>query len=160
MRRVQATDVPSEARALTTLVRIDYEDAFLVEVDRAHERTPEEWARAVFEGIPLLLRLRLWGAWRTLGLRLASPASRRHVLGWEVRRASTEHVLLGARSLIGMPAELLLTRYADSILFDTFVQHGNPLARAVWAATEPTHRRFLPALLRQSAVSRSARPRG
>jgi hypothetical protein len=88
-------------------------------------------------------------AWMTLGLRLAPPTSQRHALGWEIRHNQAGAVLLGARSRIGMPAELLVTRHDGALLFDTFVQHNNPVARAVWAAIEPTHERVVPAILRQ-----------
>jgi hypothetical protein len=146
---VRQINVPPAARDLSTLRRIDYADAFLVKVDDPKQRTAEQWARSILDDAPPNLYLTLWGAWIMLGLRLASPFSKRHVLGWEVRDTAADHVLLGARSRIGMPAELLVTRRADALLFDTFVQQGNPLARAVWAATKPTHHRVLPALLRQ-----------
>ena len=88
---------------------------------------------------PVSLRAGLWSSWCAIGLKLGSPRSARLVLGWEVRRSTPDFVLLGARSRIGMPAELLLKRHQGMLLFDTFVQHGNPVARAVWAAVELTH---------------------
>jgi hypothetical protein len=80
-----------------------------------------------------------WG-WLALGLRLGSTRSDRYVLGWEVRRSSPNYVLLGASSRIGMPAELLLKRQQDKLLFATFVRHENANVRAAWAAIEPGHR--------------------
>ena len=38
-----------------------------------------------------------------------------------------------------MPGELLFKRERDALLFATFVQHDNPVARAVWAGVEPVH---------------------
>jgi len=61
------------------------------------------------------------------------------VLGWEVRSRTPEVVLLGADSRIGMPGELLFERQRETLLFATFVHHGNPVARALWAGVEPVH---------------------
>ena len=144
---VRQIAVPASARALSTLAHIDYEDAFIVDVGDPRARSGERWARAIFDEAPNSLRLRLWSAWRMLGLRLAPPTSLQHVLGWSIRRKTTELVLLGADSLIGMPAELLVQRQPDSLLFDTFVQQSNPIAQAIWAATRPTHERTLPSVL-------------
>jgi len=146
---VQQVAVPNAARELSTLARIDYEDAFLVDVGAPPTRAAEQWARAILDDAPTSVRLRLWSAWMMLGLRLASPGSRRHVLGWEIRKATPDYVLLGSRSRIGMPAELLVKRHGKTLLFDTFVQKSNPIAAAAWAAIERTHERTVPALLGQ-----------
>jgi hypothetical protein len=142
--------VPPAARRLSTLPAIDYEDAFLVDVGEIRHRTAEQWVRAIFDGAPMTMRATLWCAWSTLGLRLASPRSARHVLGWEVRRSTADHVLLGAGSRIGMPAELLLKRERDSLLFSTLVRHENPVARAVWGAIQPGHRPVVRYVLEQA----------
>lgn len=149
---VRQVAVPAEARGLSTLSQIDYEDAFLVDVGDARRRTAEQWARAILDEAPAALRLELWWTWSVLGLRLASPRSARHVLGWELRRSTPDVALLGARSRIGMPAELLVKRETGAqLLFDTFVQHGNPIARAVWAAIDPVHRPAARHVLTQAA---------
>jgi hypothetical protein len=141
--------VPPDARAISTLSQVDYEDAFLVEIGRPADRTPERWGRAILDDAPLGMRLKLWSAWIGLGLKLSAPHSERTVLGWTVRRSTPEFMLLGAESRVGMPAELLLKRHQDMLLFDTFVQKSNPLARAVWAAIEPAHERVVPSILEQ-----------
>src|SRR4051794_33540632 len=79
---VRQIAVPPRARALSTLARIDYEDAFLVDV--AGDRTPEAWARAIFDDAPLGLRVTLWSAWLALGLRHGPLRSDHHILGWTV----------------------------------------------------------------------------
>jgi hypothetical protein len=146
---VRAVPVPGAARALSSLEHIDYADAFLVDIQRPGRRTAEQWVRAIFDESANTLRLRLWSGWMVIGLRLAPPFATGHVLGWEIRRSTPESVLLGARSRIGMPAELLVSRQGEGLLFDTFVQQNNRIARAVWSAIEPTHRSVVPALLRQ-----------
>ncbi|MEZ0291202.1 MAG: hypothetical protein ACAH82_01610, partial [Solirubrobacteraceae bacterium] len=63
-----------------------------------------------------------------------------------------------AGSRIGMPGELLLKREGDALLFATFVQHGNPAARAVWAGVEPVHVPTVRRLLADAARRWRERP--
>ena len=141
MGRVRQIAVPEDARALSTLDRIDYADAFLVAMERVGDRTAEEWARALLEDAPATLRGRLVSGWSALGLKLGR--GRGSVLGWEVRRSTPEVVLLGACSRIGMPGELLFMHEPRGLLFATFVRHDNVLARRMWARVEPTHVRVV-----------------
>jgi hypothetical protein len=136
---VRQIEMPEDARALCTLARIDYEDAFVVPT--AADRTAEQWARALLEAAPARLRARLLSGWSALGLKL--ERDRGSVLGWEVRRNTPDAVLLGAGSRIGMPGELLFMREPRGLLFATFVQHDNAVARRVWARVEPTHVRVV-----------------
>jgi hypothetical protein len=64
---VRQVAVPPAARALSTLSRIDYEDAFLVETGPATDRTAEQWARAIVEGAPITVRSTLVSGWSALG---------------------------------------------------------------------------------------------
>lgn len=137
--RVRQIAVPAAARSLSTLSHIDYEDAFLVETDALRQHTAEEWARAVLEGAPLKVRGKLLSGWSALGLKLDCARSRSSVLGWPIRESNPDLVLLGAESRVGMPAQLLFKREPDALLFATFVQQDNRVARALWAATEPAH---------------------
>jgi hypothetical protein len=146
---VRQIDVPPKARALSTLSRIDYEDAFLVNVDGPHERTAEQWARAILERAPVIVQQALRWSWSLLGLKLRGQEPGRFLLGWEVRSADPDFVLLGADSLMGMPAELLLTRRQRALLFDTFVQLPRPFGHAIWAVVEPVHRPIVRNLLEQ-----------
>lgn len=59
-------------------------------------------------------------------------------------------MLLRADSRIGMPGELLFKPSGKELLFATFVQHNNPLARAIWAAVEPMHVRVVSDILEQA----------
>ena len=83
--RVCQVAVPPAARTLSTLAHIDYEDAFLVEIGPAQDRTGEQWARAILEDAPIIMRRALRWSWFALGLQLGSTRSDRHVLGWELR---------------------------------------------------------------------------
>ena len=143
--------MPAEARALSTLSRIDYADAFLLNTDAGKDRTAEQWARLILQDAPMAVRTRLLAGWSMIGLKLGGGGEfGRSVLGWELRTNAADFVLLGADSRIGMPGELLFKRTRSALLFCTFVQQDNYLARAVWAATEPIHVRVVRDLLEQT----------
>jgi hypothetical protein len=145
---VRQIAVPPNARALSTLINVDYADAFFVKT--AREGSAEQHARAVFDGTPLALRANLLVGWLAIGLMPAMGRSP-SILGWEIQANTPEFILLGRDSLIGMPGELLFKRERDGLLFCTFVQHGNPVARAVWASIESSHVRIVRDLLEQAA---------
>jgi len=149
---VRQVDLPSSARALSTLARIDYCDAFLFDVGSAHDEdeSAEELIREILEGAPLAARTQLLSGWSAIGLKVGTT-SERSVLGWEVRRTVPDHVLLGAESRIGMPGELLLKKEDDALLFATFVAQRNLIARAVWAVTEQVHVRVVRDILVQAS---------
>jgi hypothetical protein len=149
--RARQIAVPADARALSTLSRVDYEDAFLVETGLARERTGEQWARAMLEDAPAATRRALRWTWLALGLRLGSTRDERRVFGWELRRSSPDFALLAARSLVGLQAEVLLKRGRDSVLCASFLRVGNPVARAVWSGIAQAHRRAVPDLLTRAA---------
>jgi hypothetical protein len=148
--RVRQIELPAEARALSTLPRIDYHDAFLAEADPAAGRTGEQWARVVLEGAPLSTRNALSRGWFALGLKLSPATAGQCVLGWEVRRSTSDAALLGADGRLGLTGELLFMRQQDALLFATFVRLANPAARALWAGISPRHRQIVSQLLEQA----------
>jgi hypothetical protein len=137
MDEVRQIEVPPAARALSTLSRIDYADAFLVESERVQERTAEEWARAILENAPAKVRAMLLSGWSAIGLKLGRGDQ--GVLGWELRKRTADFVLLAAESRLGMPGQLLFKREPGALLFATFVQQDNQIARTLWAGVEPVH---------------------
>jgi hypothetical protein len=145
--------VPPAARALSTLSRIDYEDAFLVDIGPSEDQTAEQWARTILEGASDSTQSQLRWGWFALGLKLGPTRADGCVLGWEVRRSTPDVSLLGAGSRLGMPAELLFAREEDTLLLATLVQQDNPIVRAVWAAVAPRHRQVVPSLLARGARS-------
>jgi hypothetical protein len=158
-RGVRQVEVPAAARGRSTLGQIDYEDAFLVDTGAADDRTAEEWARAMLEDAPAVVRKTLVTGWSSLGLQIGSARSERLVLGWEIRRNAPDHVLLGARSRVGLPAELLFERGDRTLLFATFVRQENAAARAAWAGVIPLHHQVVRRLL-EAGRSRTARHPG
>jgi hypothetical protein len=144
---------PRAARALSTLPRVHYEDAFLLETGPTRDRTAEQWARELLEGAPATTRRALASGWFALGLRLGPSRSERHVLGWQIRRNARDYVILAARSRLGFSAELLFQRRRQAVLYATFLQLRNPLARAVWAGFAPlVHRPVVRYVLGQSGL--------
>lgn len=144
--------MPPATRSLSTLSHVDYEDAFLVETGPAKDRTGEQWARAILEDAPILTRSALLLGWSSLGLRLSSARSDRYVLGWKVLGSTPDFALLAAGSRLGLPAQLLFKRQRHTLLFCTFVQQENAIARAVWAGVEPVHRQVVPYVLEQASL--------
>lgn len=148
--RVRQVTLPPAARALSTLPQVDYEDAFLVETGRAQDRTAEQWARAILEDAPVSTRNALSRGWSMLGLRVGSTDHERSVLGWELRRSTPDVVLLGARGRLGLSGELLFERQQHTLLFATFVQLENAIARALWTGIASRHRQVVRDLLEQA----------
>lgn len=148
--RIRQIAVPATARALCGLSRIDYADAFFVESDYADELTGQQWASAVLADAPTAVRGKLLAAWAAIGLLPAVKAPHGSLLGWSIRCAADDFAVYGRSSLIGMPGELLFKRENRGLLFATFVHQDNPIARAVWAATEPRHLVTVRSLLEQA----------
>ena len=144
--QVTQIPLPADIRALSTLDRIGYTDAFRIDLGRELDRSGEQWARAMVADAPLLVC-----GWAGLGLRLGPPWSSRRVLGWQIRRVRPGSFLLGARSWLGMPAELLFQPEPRGVLFATFVQQDSALARALWARVAPTHQQVVGSLLTHAA---------
>lgn len=155
---VSQIEPPQDARALCTLPRIDYADAFLVQTDSPSNWTAERWAMAILEQAPAAMRARLISGWAVLGLKLETGAESDSatVLGWPVRRNTPDVVLLGADSRIGMPAQLLVLLRPGGVLFATFLHHQSGVTRPLWAAIERTHLRVVAELLGRAAASAAA----
>lgn len=145
--RVREVAVPGRSRRRSSLARIDYADAFLVDGKPSARLTPEDWARQTLEGAPALVRQGLAQGWRALGLRLGTGDDRRRVLGWPISESTPTHALLAADSRLGFSAEILFQRFGDGLLFCTFVENHNPLAGGLWVPLGPWHRRVVRDLL-------------
>jgi len=147
--------LPAEARALSTLSRIDYVDAFTV--TGAAARTPQQWLSATVQEAPRRVRRRLVLGWTALGLKLGPPWSPNRVLGWKVEHSDPAFVLLVADSWLGFRGQLLFRGEPDGLLFATFVEQTNPGARALWGVITPHHRRVVRSLLAHAASRRPTR---
>jgi hypothetical protein len=150
MFRVRQIAPDPDNQSPSTLGRIDYEDAFIVDVGPPHARRAEQWMRAILEEASVRARTRLLLGWSAIGLKVSLTATGSSVLGWEIRAGNDDFVLLGAESRIGMPGELLLRRDEQTLLFASFVRFDNQAARALWALVQPGHVRTVRSLLAQT----------
>jgi hypothetical protein len=148
--RIRQVDPPLDVQAISTLPVVDYADTFTV-TGGPGECTPEQWARAMLSSAPRPVRFKLVAGWTLLGLRLGIRPPGQRILGWRVRQRTPDHLLLGAGSRLGLPAELLFRREPDGLLFATFVRQRSRLARALWPRVVPGHQRTVAALLAHGA---------
>jgi hypothetical protein len=149
--RAHRVDVTEEIAAGDTLAGFDYAGAFEVTVGDPHQRSPEQWVRATFEGAPRSVQWLLRVGWRSiLGLRLGPPGSHDHVLGWKLVTAAPEAVLLEVRS--GLVTARKVLRIQDSrVILTTFVRYERRWAGALWSVISPVHHRVEPYILGRAA---------
>ena len=135
MPRVVAVPVPPVARELAGLDRVDYADAFAVDVTL--ERSPREWVELSAAALPAL-----FGAvrvvHRALGLPLAPAGAGDHPIGWDVLRDEPAAAVLGNDGAFGTPRIVGLARPGQLVLATLIRLNGR--GRPIWAATAPLHR--------------------
>jgi hypothetical protein len=149
--RVQRVEVPPAIAATQTS---DYASAFALTLSGSGTapRSAEQWARAVFEGAPPVMRSCILLGWRlVLGLRL-QPAAADRVLGWAVvaRSVAPDTVTLAADSRL-LRAENIVAVDETVVMWVTVVHYQSRLARPLWALTSLLHHRVIPFLLRRAA---------
>ncbi|MFJ8390908.1 hypothetical protein ACIQ9Q_41830 [Streptomyces sp. NPDC094438] len=153
--RVCHVPVPPDAHALSTLARIDYENALVTDLDPAQDRTAEQWARTVLEEAPSDMRQALTKGWTALGLQLGPAQGEGFVLGWPVRHSTPDVLLLSADPTLGLHGQLLFQRRSHTLLLAAFIQLDSERARALWAPAEGRHPHVMHQVLEQ-AISRTA----
>ncbi|WP_252395473.1 DUF2867 domain-containing protein [Streptantibioticus parmotrematis] len=155
--RARRTAVPRDLTALVTeqdRLPPHYTSAFAVPVAAEDSRSPEQWARAVFEEAPAAVRWSMVTGWRlTLRLRLGSAGSPDHVLGWHVAGPGPRTITLTAPSPL-ITARNVVVVDATRVTWVTLVRHDHPLARWVWATAAPVHHLLIPYLLGRAANGR------
>jgi hypothetical protein len=144
---VRQVEVPEEARTLTSLRRVDYEDAFLLPLPRVADRDAQGWAREVLERAPEGQRRKVLSGWAALGFELEEIPDTGSVLGWRIRRDAPDLTVLGATSPLGLEGELIFERRAGALAYATLVALDGDRARASWAPIETAHRRIVGELL-------------
>lgn len=127
-----------------------YAEEFATRITRRPPYTPDRWARVVYEDAPKPLRAFLRFGWRAgLGLRLGAPGSAEHVLGWRIAEVEEDAIRLATSSPL-LDAELILHNTAEHAVITSKVRLRRPVARPLWAAALPLHRRLIPLMLRQA----------
>jgi Protein of unknown function (DUF2867) len=143
-------EVPVEIRARQDGRTSGYASAFELPIGARRFLTPEQWARATFEGAPAALRVFLTTSWRYgLGLRLGARASPDHVLGWPISSSGSDSITLEARSRL-MVAQNIVVVSDPTVVLVTLVQFNRRAGRALWAVATPVHVRVIPYLLQRA----------
>lgn len=115
-------------------------------------RTPEDWARATFEGAPGPVRTILRLGWRWgLGLRLGPFPAAGHVLGWPVLDSGPDRIVLAVRSAVLGPCRLVFDVDAGRLLLTTAIRYEHRVSRPVWTVVAPVHRTITRLLVTHAA---------
>jgi Protein of unknown function (DUF2867) len=147
-RRIQA---PDRTLMLEEIPDADYICAFEFPRSARDRRTAEQWAQAVFEDPPMPVRTFLTLGWRiVLGLRLGPRPAKDHVLGWRIRSAQPDLLVLEAASHL-ITAHNVVQVDDTRVVWTTFVGYHNFVGRVAWALTVPFHIAVIPRLLRHAA---------
>lgn len=146
--RVVRRPVPPEEREPGA----DYADRFVLHLDEPDGRTAEQWLRAGLDGAPRPVRWTVLVAHRhVLRFDLGPLDSPDHVLGWRLARRDPDLARMEARSPL-LDAVIEARRLGPtSAALTTSLVHRHPVARAVWWAVGPLHRRIAPYLLARAA---------
>lgn len=147
---VITAEVDDDLLACSTLARIDHVDAHVVRREVSVHQTPEWWAREILEHTSAAMRVRLRAGWSMLGIGLhhGEPDT---VAGWRIADNCTEHVRLQGDSRLGLSGELVTRVTERGVVFATFAQLNNPLARSVWTRVLPGHLAIVRSLLAGAA---------
>jgi hypothetical protein len=134
--------------------KYDYTDSFEAELAPGDGRSPEQLARAVFEGVPRSVRWFLVAGFRFgLGLRLAPRTSPEHVLGWAIIAREPDSITVQAQSWL-LTSRLVFRAHESRMTQATFVRYDRPIAAILWAPVSVVHRQIVPRLVRHAAAAR------
>jgi hypothetical protein len=131
----------------------DYTDSFGAELAPGDGRSPEQWARAVFEGASRPVRWFLIAGFRFgLGLRFGPRRSPEHILGWAIVERAQDAITLQAQSWF-LTSRLVLRTDGSRGTQSTFVRYDRPIAAFLWPPVAILHRQIVPRLVRRAAAS-------
>lgn len=136
--------VPERMRALGTMTDPGYADVFTM-TGGVRGKSPEQWARALFEEVAGRSGQFVWRV--LLGLRLQASPDR--VAGWEIAARGGDWLVLEARSWF-MTGNLVVLADDERVSLGTFVRYDRPVAARIWPPLARKHRRFAPDLLRDA----------
>jgi hypothetical protein len=149
-RRVRPTppatgdDVPSRGP--------DFACGYEIDVAPDDARSPEQWARAAWEGAPALLRWFMLAGWRfVLGFRLGPRPSPDHILGWRIIDRRPDETVCQLRSSF-LDACNTFRRVDGRLVWSTFVIYERPIARVIWPPVSLLHRPLVRIALRRAAA--------
>lgn len=129
----------------------DYDDCFTAPRAAADDRTPEQWARAVFEGAPRPVRWFLVNGFRYgLGLRFGPWPSPEHVLGWAIIDRSADSLTVESRSWF-LTSRLVFRTETTHLSQSTYVRYDRRIAAIIWPPVSLLHRQIVPRIVRHAA---------
>jgi hypothetical protein len=127
----------------------DYHDRFSAPL--LSGRTPEQVARAAFEGTPLYGAIRLIHR-HVLRFHLAPRHAAGHIGGWRIEESDDHLVRVSAHGAL-FNGRIEGRTQADVVTLTTTLDYRTRRARAVWSVIGPLHRFLAPRLLRRGAGS-------
>jgi Protein of unknown function (DUF2867) len=147
---VERRSVSGAVRAIDPLIDPDYTDAFEADTSSAKPQSPEQWARATFEGAPVAMRWFLLASWRAgLGLRLGPRHSPDHVLGWHIFDRATNSVTLEVHSWL-LACHLVFWLEDTKLVFSSSIRYKGKIGAVVWPPVSSLHRRIVPYVLKHA----------
>lgn len=151
--RVRRVVVPQPIAATFAYSTANDTVSFALTTDVAGSRTPLQWAKAVFEDAPAVVRWCISFGWRyVLGLKLGPRPSDDHVLGWAVARsdlaANSTALLAESRFL---QAWNIVMVHETTVTWVTLVHYSHWAARPLWVMAKPIHRLIIRSLLARAA---------
>lgn len=157
-RRVRRVDIPQQIAASFAHSTSNDAAAFELSTEEAKTRTSAQWATAVFEGAPAVVRWCLVFGWRyLLGLRLGLRPSDHHVLGWAIADGDlvASSTALTAESKF-LRASNIVAVGSSTVTWVTLVHYSRAAARPVWAVARPIHHLTIRYLLARAARAAAA----
>jgi hypothetical protein len=132
----------------------DYSDTFEVPLTPGDDRSAKELFLAGVESIPAWVGIVVFIAHRyVLRLQLSPIGTPDHLMGWKVVDADHDSITLGAAGPL-IDGVLVARRTRSAAALETSVTYRRPVvARLVWVAVGPVHRRIGPYLLRRATAS-------
>jgi Protein of unknown function (DUF2867) len=151
--RARRVEVPRAIQVDEEFAEPNYASAFELPTPDAHSLTPEQWARATWEGAPVILRWLLTMGWAfVLGLRLGPRPSQKHVLGWLISDSGPDSMTLESRSR-HLASQNIVVVNNSKVVWVTYVRFNRRLAGPLWAMAAPVHHRAIPCLLKRASRS-------
>lgn len=120
--------VPSRARELAGLPKIDYADAWTIDV--TGQRSPREWLQIAIEGNSTVFSA-VRVAHRALGIRLAPAGLADHPLGWTILLDDARELVLSATGSLG-EGRLVGISTPIGLTLATLLQLKGRLSGALW----------------------------
>lgn len=148
--RIQVTDAISAISAIGELPPPDYAFAVEIAVPQTSTRSPEQWARSVFEGAPPPVRRLIRAGWRFPLLFDLATTGPDQVLGARIASTGPTRIVLEQQSPV-MLAHNIVSVEPARIVWVTVVRYRRPIARPLWAVAAVIHHRVLPYLLTRAA---------